>query len=489
MEKENAPPPDDDYASHLSFHLRRGTRAHRPEKVWDDMEFAEAIAKAVKTVGSRGNTRSNSDREADLVESAGKELGRWLRKGVVPARKWGESVEATLFCDDPRHQGYLNVLRRIRIEHHRKKGTQGYIANDVDRTRRDRITRQILEQPEPGWCLQPTGFGEGYTNPSFNRRLIVDPPKLPKHHGRNWQAWERWGKDLKNFVSAEEKPFSNDDKMRLSTDPAGDDVTRVVIQKTDYLSSLMTDQLAWKRVRSVNVSPDGMAEVIWDGPRAFIDEGLDRARLVSLERSGISNQLGASTLGFSRDGYLMIVHQDKHNHQSREMLAPSGSGSLDWRDVAASGAGDFLDLVRYGARRELEEESSLLDDETGRGHIASAVKLVAFSRMLHRAGKPEFYCVGLIGAAAEELYRRKPERYYVKNLKIISDVPAIDWTRQSPAREVHRVCTSLLEMKDQLISLSHPLEHALMLLKDACEPGPAADALNVWLSDALQQLA
>jgi hypothetical protein len=111
------------------------------------------------------------------------------------------------------------------------------------------------------------------------------------------------------------------------------DTANVAIQETDYLSSLMTDQLARVRVRSKKLAGDGTPNPVgwlWDGKASFIEEEVaaPTSRLKGLGEASISNQLGCSTLAFSSDGHLMIVYQSDKNLQSENLLAPSGSRSL-----------------------------------------------------------------------------------------------------------------------------------------------------------------
>jgi len=136
----------------------------------------------------------------------------------------------------------------------------------------------------------------------------------------------------------------NHRKIRVASDSIGK--SKVAIQETDYFSSVMTDQLAWNVVCSRKRSPGGVnpERIIWDGTSAFIEEKSSAQgwRLMGLGEASISNQLGSPTLAFSNDGHLMIVHQSKDNLQSKDWLAPSGSGSLDWADIAKSNASDHL---------------------------------------------------------------------------------------------------------------------------------------------------
>jgi hypothetical protein len=211
---------------------------------------------------------------------------------------------------------------------------------------------------------------------------------------------------------------------------------------------------------------------------SFID--LETGSLKPFDENFVSNQVGASTLAFSDDGHLMIVGQNDKNLQSVSWLAPSGSGSLDWEDVSASGASDLLSLIKYGARRELSEECSLHDHDGAEWSISSRIMVTGFARMLHRAGKPEFYCLARVAAPENEIRRRKPERY-------VDRVFAADGKRANlrtgrPSAEISRVCNAYLASKRQ-IPLSYPLEHGLQLLIEACANERAAAVIDSFMQE------
>ena len=194
--------------------------------------------------------------------------------------------------------------------------------------------------------------------------------------------------------------LTNDKKLRLCSDLTIDLSTSVIVQETDYLSSLMTDQLAFRRVFKRTDNQD----VLHSGTDDFIKIANSVPTLIPLSQaSGISNQLGASTLAFTKDGLITIVGQTKQNAQSVNRLAPSGSGSLDWEDVEHCEKDDFLHLIKLGAARELVEECGLDGlisiEQFARRYIA----IYGFSRMIHRAGKPEFFCVAALPFHSAEI--------------------------------------------------------------------------------------
>ncbi|MDZ4067239.1 MAG: hypothetical protein U1E06_10395 [Tabrizicola sp.] len=355
---------------------------------------------------------------------------------------------------------------------------------------RRRIVEQIRgDLRQHDWRLDTMEKGQGCTNPDFNLKLVATPPfiRIRRLNGR-WAAYKRDDDPLRIYALAKTREksgdFFNGRKIRIASDFIGQ--SSVAIQETDYLSSLMTDQLAWLRVYSKKLSADGMTpeEFLWDGRTAFVeaDATISTSRLKGFGEALISNQLGASTLAFSSDGHLMIVAQSDKNLQSVNWLAPSGSGSLDWSDVAASQACDLLSLARYGAERELREECAL-DDCGGPRRIASKVMVTGFVRMLHRAGKPEFFCLGRIGAPSDEICNRKPERYVESVFR--APVTCANWHVGRPRDQIDRVCQDYLEKifryKGGRVPLSYPLEHALKLLIEACRDDRAAVVLDRFM--------
>jgi hypothetical protein len=335
----------------------------------------------------------------------------------------------------------------------------------------------------------------GWTHPATNKQLILRvgagrPVKFSIKEG-TWLAYdpsersaESRGRQLLRFVvaravEARQRVF-NGRKVRMCCDLNEGLISGVIIQQTDYLSSMMTDGLAFQHVSSLSDRveySDGWSYFLYCIKGSF--------RLRSLADTESSNQLGASTLAFTRDGYLMLVYQTRRNAHSGGKIAPSGSGSLDWEDVTAVTSGDFLDVVRRGAARELIEESGL------EGHRDFAVDVVAseyvlpyaFSRIIRRAGKPEFFCLGYLPLTIEELVRYKPKRreliYTVKSFA--SRVARFDRNRD-PRAELERICDHYSQT-DQMFpianiaerfALSYQVMHGLALLREALQDKESA---------------
>lgn len=198
------------------------------------------------------------------------------------------------------------------------------------------------------------------------------------------------------------KVIFNDPKLRLCEDPDPsllNALTPLAIQRTDYFSGLLTNQLTGRPIKR----KEGALE--FDG-FAFVLEG---AELLPLCESPCSNHIGVSTIAFLKSGRFLINTQTSGSRQSPELWAPSGSGSLDPVDLV----GDGHTLVERGMERELLEEcTDLRIEPTGAGS-ACRTKAIGFARMLHQGGKPEFFGVSRLHVDERHLKLRRGELMFI----------------------------------------------------------------------------
>jgi hypothetical protein len=119
--------------------------------------------------------------------------------------------------------------------------------------------------------------------------------------------------------------------------------------------------------------------------------------LRTLAESLLADVIGISTLAMTSDGGLVVTKQSNRNVASPLLLAPSGSGSLDPRDLSKGRASTLQDVVRHGMERELCEETGIRPSEI-RG-----TALTGFARWLERGAKPEFFGVTELSVTAKDL--------------------------------------------------------------------------------------
>jgi len=135
-----------------------------------------------------------------------------------------------------------------------------------------------------------------------------------------------------------------------------------------------------------------------------------RGHLRTLAESMLADAVGVSTLAVTADGALVLVRQSRHNAASPMLLAASGSGSLEPRDLRGSSSGALQDVLRRGMQRELCEETGIRPDEIRNTTVAG------FARWLERGAKPEFFGLTELSATVHDLASRGPlasgERLY-----------------------------------------------------------------------------
>lgn len=262
---------------------------------------------------------------------------------------------------------------------------------------------------------------------------------------------------LKALPALSAGKLANESKIRLSEDLLLPSEEReLLIERTDYLSDLVTGQVTGVIVR------DSGGHEIYNGYNLAYEWDDGKWKLKLCSKSGCSNQVGASSLalGVSRrkeagsdalQGHIFIVEQAAGNIQSAGLLAPSGSGSLDWSDYT-----DFGDRLIVGGMREMLEETT--DDEIwkeliARGQIQTVV--TGFGRMLHRGGKPEFYGFVVMPRGEHEIGIDETERAYVKKIIPIEVFPLSANTLRAKLKAFAR---------ENQARLSHPLYLCINLL-------------------------
>lgn len=138
-------------------------------------------------------------------------------------------------------------------------------------------------------------------------------------------------------------------------------------------------------------------------------ERLDMRRLEMVDASGalrtlaaseMADGVGVSTVAFTADGWLVSVRQSTRNQASPGLLAPSGSGALEPRDVAAGGD-TLLGVMRVGMERELCEETGIAAREV------RSTRLVGFARWMERGARPEFFGLTALSVTADQVRERR----------------------------------------------------------------------------------
>lgn len=253
--------------------------------------------------------------------------------------------------------------------------------------------------------------------------------------------------------------LANEDKIRLCEDihplePLGP----LTIERTNYLSDIVTGQLTGVRFLDRQGFP------FYNGFDLPYKLEASRWTLKTCQEAACSNQLGVSSLVVAvsqlertdppvLQGHVFIVVQAPGNIQSPGLLAPSGSGSLDWSDYI-----DFGDeFVSKGMIRELLEETSKGDWKRLLDRGRTRVFLTGFGRMLHRGGKPEFFGLVVMPRKSDERGIDPSEKEFVAGFETIVVRPL---SAQSLCAALQRYAAANENR------LSHPLFECMRFAED-----------------------
>src|SRR5208337_686393 len=256
------------------------------------------------------------------------------------------------------------------------------------------------------------------------------------------------------------------------------------IERTDYLSYAMTDNLAFVRVDSRATKKE---DILYDGLSRFLEEDKYSGKwsLMPFSTNSCANLLAVSTLAFSSDGYLITIEQSDRGLPTPGEYATSGSGSVDFADFRGRQTGDLREVLEYSARRELSEECAL-DRSLFRlqCNIGCAVRLFAFTRLIRKSGKPEFFAFGWIDAHAYKIVKRKhtwSEQRFTKKIQAYTE-KRINPKHGPIAGQIREICRAYLDRAKLEWRMSYQLRHSLELLSEACGRETSADEINRFFS-------
>ncbi|MFJ8631835.1 hypothetical protein [Streptomyces sp. NPDC093568] len=197
----------------------------------------------------------------------------------------------------------------------------------------------------------------------------------------------------------------DDDKIRLCDDLLPD-TDRVRVQKTQYSAHVVTNLLGEVMLRERQRRRELVSS------EAVL---LRNGTIPRLRYSSCSNHLGVDVVGVTSGGRVVLTLQGDKNDTGQGMLAASGSGSMDWKDLQR--CPDLLRLAKSTMLREMSEELGL----RGRGRLGlSDIRVLRYVRVTNWGGKPQFCGVARLGEVNEEV-RGIERRYHRDHFSIEFD--------------------------------------------------------------------
>jgi hypothetical protein len=189
---------------------------------------------------------------------------------------------------------------------------------------------------------------------------------------------------------------------------------KIRIQQTDYFQGLCTNEMVYSKLKSILNIYDPF---VFKGEDLLLDEN---GELIQLCDSLCSNYLGGSTLAVTNDNYVIINSQSSRSAANGGRLAPSGSGSSDFRDLKKlirkkkKSEQTFQELVKITLERELREECGLLHKNVKMKSI-----VIGFARLLERGGKPDFFGITYIDIKHDKIKESLKEYFEIGNYRIV----------------------------------------------------------------------
>lgn len=206
----------------------------------------------------------------------------------------------------------------------------------------------------------------------------------------------------------------NSQLIRLADEIYLDHDNKIRVQKTDYFQGVCTNEMVYTKLKSVINIYDPF---VFKGEDLLLDEN---GELIQLCESLCSNYLGGSTLAITNDNYIIINSQSAKSDANRDRLAPSGSGSTDFRDlkklIRKKNESDqtFQELVKITMERELREECGLLFK-----NVKMKSKVIGFARLLERGGKPDFFGITYLNIKHDKIKKSLKEYFEIGNYEIL----------------------------------------------------------------------
>ena len=204
----------------------------------------------------------------------------------------------------------------------------------------------------------------------------------------------------KSISESPPQGFWNERKLCLASDldTISDNIKYYV---SSYYVSFLTNELSMMTIETRETRP----QVLFGGGLEEFPatEQLGTYILKSIAMSRMGNHIGISTIAHTADNYLVLWRQTKKALFSQDLIAPTGSGSCDDKDLTEN---SLLKTLEEAMKREYSEESS------ERGKLEMKVKLHAevkrtavlgYFRSLIRGGKPEFVGTAKLESSFDEL--------------------------------------------------------------------------------------
>jgi hypothetical protein len=246
-----------------------------------------------------------------------------------------------------------------------------------------------LHIPGRGTALVSDPIDQALAGPGLVAELVPEPYRLPESLGAAAPHVLRACNHGRLVFNGEVVGMRGD-----PLPPMSGRVTPIELHTARFFDSQCSNDLCALRIthRDTGVECDPRRSLL----------AAPEGHLRTLAESALANAIGVSTLAVTADGAFVLARQSRLNVASPMLLAPSGSGSLDPRDLGRRRTAPLQDILRRGMHRELREETAIRPDEI------KGTTVAGFARWLDRGGKPEFFGLTQLSVTEDDLAGRRP---------------------------------------------------------------------------------
>ena len=184
----------------------------------------------------------------------------------------------------------------------------------------------------------------------------------------------------------EDKTIFNGKLLGINSELNFTILNKVEVKKVRYHNYVSTDEMIFQNI----VIPTDSSNVI--SGKALTLNPLTNG-LMDIENSHLTNLIGINLmveLEYNNTKYYVINQQSMYNDVNSSRYSPFASGSLDLNDyytLKKHHLNSFKELLAIGMLRELSEESYIFMDI----NKVEDITLLGFSRLVSKAGKPDFF--------------------------------------------------------------------------------------------------
>ena len=190
-----------------------------------------------------------------------------------------------------------------------------------------------------------------------------------------------------------DKSIFNGKLLGINSDLNFDILNCVNIKAVRYHSYVSTDEMIFKNI----CTPNEPTKVI-SGQKLTLNPLTNGLR--DIENSYLTNLIGINImveLDVNGEIYYIVNLQSIYNDVNGSTFVPSASGSIDINDYLKNKNDEnftFKELLKYAMYRELSEESYIFINKDNTNNLNLNVtnfKVLGFSRLASKAGKPDFF--------------------------------------------------------------------------------------------------